>query len=103
MEKKERFCEYHIAVIGDDFLSGNIVLSDSEAEVVKKVLNCLTPNGKYVPTINFVNMDEARKMKEEHKKKVAEEKKKKLDHAMGLDVQFKSEMQIAFEKAMKKS
>ena len=78
MEHNERFCEYRIAISGDDYAVGNIVLSYDEAEVVRKVLNCLTPTGPYAPEVYFVNMDEARKKEEEARKKTNEENKKKF-------------------------
>ena len=71
--------EYEIRITGDDDSVGRVVLNDEELATVKKVLNCLKPDGKFAPNVivtKIPTQEEIEQAKQEKMKKEQEEKEK---------------------------
>ena len=95
----------HLDIIGDDFISFSADLTEEQIEGIKILLNSPKEvSGKYIPYIIFNDEASIEEAEEERRKEIEKQNKAyeaKLKKAMGLDVEGKTAMQIAFEKAKK--
>lgn len=103
------FHRYCITIIADDDLTGDFILSDEDAEVVRRIIKGLKRTGPYAPTVHFDNLDELAeaaakraKAQEERRREEAERKKRDLEEAMGLNRKFPTTLELAFQKAKEK-
>ena len=103
------FHRYNISILADDDLTGDFILSDEEAEVIRRIIKGLKRTGPYAPTVHFDNLDElaeqaAERAKEQEKRRreEAERRKRDLEEAMGLNRKFPTTLELAFQKAKEK-
>lgn len=94
----------HLDIVGDDFISFSADLTEEQIEGIKILLDNPTKiSGKYIPHIIFNDEASIKEAEEERRKEIEKQNKiyeTKLKKAMGLDLEGKTAMQIAFEKAM---
>lgn len=93
----------------DSPLVGEYVLSDRDADLIKRVLDGLKPMGDWPPYIAFECKEDLEEMKrrieERLEKEKAEEEKEyaeKMAKATGNDKKFPTAFELAFKQAMNK-
>lgn len=103
------FHRYLITVMADDDLEGEFILSDKDAELVRRIIKGLKRMGPYAPTVRIDNLDElaeeaAKRAKEQIERKKAEDERtrKIIEEAMGINKHFPSAMELAFKAAKEK-
>lgn len=72
--------QYLIRIMGEDWLEGTVVLSDSEYAAFMKVVNALEADGAYAPDIRVRNLSAEKREQEEQAKKEREQLEEMQSH-----------------------
>ena len=94
---------YQIILWGsEDSRDCSMLLTEEEVDILCRLEDELHPLKGYVPHLYVVDVEKTQEEIKKQQAKKAAERKAKLDHAMGLDMHFKTAMAAAFERAMEK-